>query len=89
MTTVDGTPTFLTGSSNNNTAELTGQIRKKSRTDLQSLGEREQSVLITVNNEANNELTKQRPLSAANSWIEWKIMLPKIKMHLNPNAAGY
>ena len=47
VTTVDGTPTFLTGSSNNNTAELTGQIRKKSgqirkksRTDLQSLGER-------------------------------------------------
>ena len=34
---VDGTPTFLTQSNNNN-SELTGQIRKKSRTDLQSLG---------------------------------------------------
>ena len=71
MTTVDGTPTFLTGSSNNNTAELTGQIRKKSRTDLQSLGERSECfdnsaiyVLITVTDEANNELTKQRPLEA-------------------------
>ena len=37
VTTVDGTPTFLTQSNNNN-SELTGQIRKKSRTDLQSLG---------------------------------------------------
>ena len=36
VTTVDGSPTFLT--QNNNNSELTGQIRKKSRTDLQSLG---------------------------------------------------
>ena len=41
VTTVDGTPTFLTSASNNNSAELTGQIRKKSRTDLQSLGKAE------------------------------------------------
>ena len=37
VTTVDGSPTFLT-QNNNNSSELTGQIRKKSRTDLQSLG---------------------------------------------------
>ena len=39
MTTVDGTPTFLTQPINS--SELTGQIRKKSRTDLQSLDEAE------------------------------------------------
>ena len=39
VTTVDGTPTFLTQPSSG--SELTGQIRKKSRTDLQSLDETE------------------------------------------------
>jgi len=39
VTTVDGTPTFLTQPISS--SELTGQIRKKSRTDLQSLDETE------------------------------------------------
>jgi len=54
VTTVDGTPTFLTGSSNNNTAELTGQIRKKSRTDLQSLDETE--LILELVKDICNEL---------------------------------
>ena len=38
VTTIDGTPTFLSPPS---THELTGQIRKKSRTDMMTLNETE------------------------------------------------
>jgi len=53
VTTVDGTPTFLTQSNNNN-SELTGQIRKKSRTDLQSLDETE--LILELVKDICNEL---------------------------------
>jgi len=52
VTTIDGTPTFL--SPPTSSCELTGQIRKKSRTDLQTLDETE--LILELVKDISNDL---------------------------------
>jgi len=52
VTTIDGTPTFL--SPPTNSCELTGQIRKKSRTDLETLDETE--LILELVKDISNDL---------------------------------